>query len=57
MGDHLARMVGESRAEGELMRYPKCPRCGCGLELEYDDEGYRCGAECLNCDWPNDEEE
>jgi len=34
-----------------------CPRCGCELELEYDDEGYRCGADCMNCEWPSDEEE
>ena len=31
----------------------RCPRCSCVLEIEYDREGFSCGAECTNCDWPS----
>jgi hypothetical protein len=32
----------------------RCPRCGCTLEIEYDREGFACGAECTICDWPEE---
>lgn len=32
----------------------RCPRCGAGLDIEYDKEGSACGVDCSVCDWPQE---
>tara|TARA_R100001079_G_C4306471_1_gene93316 strand:+ start:200 stop:436 length:237 start_codon:yes stop_codon:yes gene_type:complete len=31
---------------------PRCPRCNSQLDIEYDREGFSCGATCNVCSWP-----
>lgn len=30
----------------------RCPRCNSQLDIEYDREGFSCGATCNVCSWP-----